>query len=119
MATTTREMTNNPIVQRIIELIANRGLRDKDLTDHLGLPPGSMAKWKYDGSQVYLKYIVEISEFLETSPNYLFLGSNGTYDIEGLTALEMDVIRMLRSVDDGRQRCIKEILEYFTEGSRI
>lgn len=116
MATTTREMTDNPVVQRIVDLIADRGVRDKDLTDHLGLPPGSMAKWKYDGSQVYLKYIVEICEFLETSPNYLFLGTSGGDDVGDLDPVEVDVIRMYRSIDNGRKQCIRNTLTYFTEG---
>lgn len=64
-------------------------LKDKDLTDHLGLPPGSMAKWKYDGSQVYLKYIVEISQFLGTSPNYLFLGTEKQTMSRGLHLWKM------------------------------
>lgn len=31
-----------------------------------------MLRWKYDGSYVYIKYIDEICEFLDTNPNYLF-----------------------------------------------
>ena len=106
-------MTKNPVVQRIVDLISDRGLKDKDLTDHLGLPPGSMAKWKYDGSQGYLKYIVQISEFLKTSPNYLFLGTEETSDIEGLTPMENEVIQLYRSIDDRQKKCIRDTLKCF------
>lgn len=113
MATTSREMTKNPIVKRIVELVSERGLKDKDLTDHLGLPPGSMAKWKYDGSQIYLKYIVEISQFLGTSPNYLFLGTEKSDNVEGLTPLENEVIQLYRSIDDRQKKCIRDTLKCF------
>jgi len=112
MAKTTREMTDNPIVNRIVDLIEEQGKRDKDLTDYIGLPPGSMAKWKYDGSSVYLKYIVPICEFLETTPTYLFLGSYGNEN-EELSPVESEVIQMFRKIDTGRQKCIRDILKYF------
>lgn len=34
-----------------------------------------MSKWMYDGSCVCVKYIEEIWEFLDKTPNYLFFGS--------------------------------------------
>ena len=112
MATTNRVMTDSPIVHRIVGLIEKQGKKEKDLTDYIGISPGTMSKWKYDGSNVYLKYIVEICEFLETTPNYLFLGS----DDESYTQAEKDMIRKYRSLDNGRKKCIRDTLKYFTEG---
>ena len=60
MATTTKKMTDNPVVQRMIELIRKRGKREKDLTDYLGLSPGAISKWKYDGSYVYIKHSADL-----------------------------------------------------------
>lgn len=37
MATTTKKMTENPVVQRIVELIREQGKKEKDLTDYLGI----------------------------------------------------------------------------------
>ena len=113
MATTNREMTDSPIVHRIVGLIKEQGKKEKDLTDYIGISPGTMSKWKYDGSNVYLKYIEEICEFLGTTPNYLFFGS----DDESYTQAEKEIIRMYRSLDNGRKRCIRDTLKYFTEGS--
>ena len=55
MATTTKKMTENPVVRRIVDLIKEQGKKEKDLTDYLGISPGTMSKWKYDGSFVYIK----------------------------------------------------------------
>ena len=46
MATTTRKMTENPVIRRIVGLIREIGKREKDHTDYLGLSPGAMSRWK-------------------------------------------------------------------------
>ena len=111
MATTTRPLTENPVVRRIVELIRKSGRYEKDLTDYLGIAPGAMSKWKYDGSYVYIKYIEEICEFLDTTPNYLFLGPED--EEERLTPEEKELIGMYRKLDDGRKECITQTLKYF------
>ncbi len=50
-------MVDNPVVKRIVGLIRKQGKNEKDLTDYIGIVPGAMSKWKYDGSYVYTKYI--------------------------------------------------------------
>ena len=111
MATTTRPLTENPVVRRIVELIRKRGKYEKDLTDYLGIAPGAMSKWKYDGSYVYIKYIEEICEFLDMTPNYLFLGPED--EEERLTPSEKELVGMYRKLDDGRKECITQTLKYF------
>ena len=111
MATTNRKMTDNPVVKRIVNLIKEQGKRERDLTDYLGLSPGAMSKWKYDGSYVYIKYIYEICEYLDTTPNYLFLGSEDKE--ERLTPKEKDLIKTYRMLDDRRKNCIYEIIKHF------
>lgn len=116
MATTNRKMTDNPVVQRMVGLIRKQGRKEKDLTDYLGIPPGSMSKWKYDGSLVYIKYIAEICEFLDTTPNYLFFGPED--EEERLTPAEKAMIRTYRSLDDGRKKCIRDTLKYFSKNEK-
>ena len=111
MARTTRKMTENPVVQRIVGLIREQGKKEKDLTDYIGIAPGAMSKWKYDGSYVYIKYIYEICEFLDTTPNYLFFGPEE--DDERLTHKEREMIRMYRGLDAGKKKCITDTLRYF------
>lgn len=113
MATTTKKMTEDPIVQRIIGLIRKRGKKEKALTDYLGVSSGSISKWKYDGSVMYLKHIEEICGFLDTTPNYLFFGWEE--EEERLSMVEHDMIRRYRSLDDGRKKCIRDMIKYISE----
>ena len=113
MATTTRKMTENPVVQRMVGLIRERGKKEKDLTDYLGLSPGAMSKWKYDGSFVYIKHIDRICEFLDTTPNYLFFGPEDEED--RLTPGEKEMIWMYRGLEKDRKKCIRDILKFFAK----
>lgn len=112
MAKTAKVLTNDPVVLRILELIRKRRKKEIDLAGYLGIPTGSMAKWKYYGSTSYLRYVEEICIFLNTTPNYLFLGHEET--VESLSFEEKDIIRMYRDLDEGRKNCIKETLRYLT-----
>ena len=111
MATTTKKLTDNPIVQRILGLIRKKGKKEKDLTDYLGISSGSISKWKYHGSIVYLKYIEEICEFLDTTPNYLFFGSDGD---DCLLIGEKNMLQMYRSLDEGRKKCVRDMIKYLS-----
>ena len=109
---TTKKMTDNPVVQRILELIRERGKKEKDLTTFLRISSGGISKWKYDGSFVYLKYIDEICEFLDTTPNYLFWG---TEEEDRFTPVEKKIVNSYRSLDDGRKKCIRDMIDYLSE----
>ncbi len=63
-----------------------------------------------------MKYIDEICEFLDTTPNYLFWGSAD--EEKRLTSVERDMIEAYRILDDGRKKCIWDTLMYFKEGCR-
>ena len=112
MATTTKKLTDNPIVLRILELIRKKGKKEKDLTDYLRISSGSISKWKYDGSIVYLKYVDEICEFLDTTPNYLFFGED---DEDRLLPGEKNMIQMYRILDDGRKKCVRDMIKYLAD----
>lgn len=113
MATTTKKMTENPVVRRMVELIKDQGKRERDLTDYLGISPGTMSKWKYDGSYVYIKHMDKICEFLGTTPNYLFFGPEDKD--ERLTPSEKEMIQIYRSLDNGKKKCIRDTMRYFAE----
>ena len=112
-STENRQMTDDPIVKRIIILLRERRKNERELTDFLGLSAGSISKWKYYGSSVYLKYIDEICEFLDTTPNYLFWGE--VDEEKRLTREEEELVRMYRRFDVDRKKCIRDTMKYFSK----
>lgn len=113
MATTNRRLTKDPVVLRILGLLQEQGKMDKDLAEYLFLPHGAISKWKYDGSHVYLKHIPEICQFLDTTPNYLFLGADDGQD-ERMTSAEKELLRRYRQLDYDRRRWLQEALKYLS-----
>ncbi len=106
-------MVDNPVIERMLGLIREQGKTENELADYIGLSDSAMSRWKYDGSCYYAKYIYEICKFLETTPNYLFFGPYD--DEERLSLKEKEMLRMYRSLDDGRKDCFDETLGYLAE----
>ena len=76
MRKTQKQIVENPVVQRIIETLKSRSVKQNELIDHLGLSNGTFTKWKYDGGESYMKYIDSIADFLHVSKEYLLYGGN-------------------------------------------
>ena len=115
MATTTKKMTDDPVVRRIVYLIDKQGKKGKELTDYLKISSGALAKWKYDGSIVYLKHIEKICEFLDTTPNYLFWGAKD--EEERLSSIEKEMLRLYRNIDEDKKKWIRDALIYLAESN--
>lgn len=58
-------------VERIVGLLEERGLKNTDLTEHLGLKPTAVSEWKSGKMSSYQKYIVDISDFFDVSADYI------------------------------------------------
>ena len=112
MAKTDKKLTDDPVVLRILGLLEKKRKKELDLSRYLKISSGSVSKWKYDGSVVYLKYIEEICDFLDTTPNYLFLGSD---DEERISMSEKKLLKMYRKLDDDRKQCINDTIRFMTK----
>lgn len=116
MARSKRKMTDNPVVCRIVGVLKEKKKSEKSLTDFLGISSGSVSKWKYEGRPLYLRYIRQICDFLGTSPNYLFYGKEDLSD--RMTHMEREIIHMYRNLDEGKRKCIRDTLKYFSENKK-
>ena len=58
-------------INKIINLLDNKGLTQKQLTDYLGIEKSVFTTWKSGKSQSYNKYLSKIAEFLNVSIDYL------------------------------------------------
>lgn len=65
------------IINTIMDLLAEKKLSQKQLTDHLGLDKSTFSQWKNGKSQSYNKYLPEIADFLDTTPSYLMGWDDG------------------------------------------
>lgn len=117
MARTTKSLTRGPIVLRILNFLEIQGKHGKELTNYLGFQNNTIAKWKYDESQSYLKYIIPICNFLGAIPTYLFLGNANNDFVKSLTLVENEGIKFFRQLDYEKKKCIMEVLRFYLNES--
>ena len=101
---------NECIIERITKLLDEQKKTQKELTDYLGLGRATFSHWKNDNRKSYFQYIPQISEFLQTTPNYILLGDTGTIE---LTNSEVEILQMIRKTSVDQREIIKEILKNF------
>lgn len=64
-----------------------------------------------------LRSQLDVCEFMDTTPNYLFFGPKD--EDERLSPAEKEMIKAYRNLDDGRKKCIQDTLGYFRESNTI
>lgn len=58
-------------LDKILELIKKNNIKQKDLTDYLGISKNAFTNWKCGFSQSYNRYLPQIAEFFNVSVDYL------------------------------------------------
>ena len=103
----------DPVLQRILDKLQERGYTGKQLETHLKLTNGSVTKWKIRNGKSYFRHIVEIAEFLGTTPSYLLDGN--MLELGDLTIEERNLIMDFRMVDKKEQNFVAEIVKKFSQ----
>ena len=58
-------------LDKIKELLSQKGLKQKDLTDFLNLSKNAFTNWNNGNNNSYMKHLPKIAEFLGVSVDYL------------------------------------------------
>ena len=111
MRTSDKEINSNLTLQRILDLMEKKNIKQKKLADYLGISVSIFTNWKYRDGNSYLHYLDRIAEFLNVSPSYLVTGEK-TSDNE-LTAREENLLRKYRGIDEKSRQMIDSLLDYF------
>ena len=80
----------------ICNLLKIKKLKQKDLTDYIGLSKNNFTDWKSGKSNSYIKYLPQISEFLNVSVDYLL----GREEIQKKGDIISDIILDMKSNSD-------------------
>ena len=109
-----KDVSEEPVLERIMDLLREQKKTDKELTDYLGMTNGVFSKWKYQGGKSYFKHIKEIAEFLEVTPAYLLHGDD---DIQpnALSGQETRLLSMYRKLDTGGRETIMDVMDRFVQ----
>ena len=75
----------------ICSLLKIKKLKQKDLTDYLGLSKNNFTDWKAGRTNSYMKYLPQISEFLNVSVDYLLGREEIQKKADTLSAIILDL----------------------------
>ena len=106
------QLSNDPILRRIIDAIKNSGKTEKSLIDHLQMVRGTFSSWRYKNVKSYMARIDDIANFLNVSPNYLLRGIDDEVNLETLSEAEIQLVKKYRKADDKGKQHILEMVEY-------
>ena len=107
------ELTNDPVVLRIMECIKQNGITEKDMMLGVGLDKGSLPAWKYRGSKSYNRYIDRIADYLGVSPDYLLRGVDKDVNMDAMTNDEIMLIKKYRSLDHVSKIIIVDVVDNY------
>ncbi len=111
-----REIVNDPVLKRILDLLEKNKKTEKDMIMYLGISNGSFTPWKYQGSKSYMQYIAQMIEYFRVTPNYLLYGVDEEINTDTITVAELDLLRP--KMKDEQKLCLMKTAELFSRDER-
>ena len=110
MRKTQKQIVENPVIQRILETMKSRSVKQNELTDHLGLSNGIFTKWKYEGVESYMKYIDSIAEYLNVPSDYLLYGTVDSGHIKQITFEDLEILNSIADLTPEEKQFVKNTI---------
>lgn len=107
---------NDPVVERILNMMEQRGISQREMAAMLGISEGSFSKWKNQGSKSYSKYVGQLGEILNVPVSYLVNGDIDG-DRKGAELMYSEntraMIRMFDKMNEKEQMFFLEMMKRF------
>ena len=107
---------DNQILLRILKLMETKGIRQKDLAEHLGITDSSLTQWKSNRTRSYMNYLDRIADYLGVDKEYLLHGNGEEFtDDFSLSKKERQLVNQIRMLDKVQQENLYKVLNIFIE----
>lgn len=106
----------NIIIDRICNILKQKKIQQKDLTEYLGTSQSIFSEWKNGKVDSYYKFIPQIAEFLNVSTDYLFFGKEAYTD---LTKEEKRLIAAYRNQSEEGKKMVRKLLDIEEPANRV
>jgi transcriptional regulator with XRE-family HTH domain len=110
------------IGNRVLKLLAEKDLKQKDLAEYLGTKPSTISGWKEGNRNPSSDSIVRICEFLGVSYEYLLTGKDNSEETEQsepeyTTSAERQLLDVYRKYEDNgfSSNIVEDIYAFFPE----
>ena len=114
MANIKRTPTEDPVIDRIEEMLKLHKKTKKELLEYIGIDSSMFTTWRYANGKSYMKYINGISDFLGVSVGFLL---NGTPDEDTMLYVEQDemaLIKLYRILDTHKKELLLDVAKSFS-----
>ncbi len=113
MRKTVREVTKDPVMLRIMDVLYEKGSTAQELIAYLGIGKNSFDNWKFGTSKSYLSHIAGISDYLGVSLDFLIRGKEMNAD--EFTVEEQNLLYGYRSLNKRRRDMVHGLLDDLAE----
>jgi transcriptional regulator with XRE-family HTH domain len=113
------ELTQEPVMLRILKELKEQGKTGKELEEALGLGNGAFSKWKYQKGNSYMKYLGNIAEFLNVTPEYLKNEPEKEVQLQNMTKKEMNIIFAYRNMGTEEKTCMLQMIKFLMNSSEL
>ena len=113
------KLTEDPVLNRVLDLLKEKGKTEKDMTDYLGISNSSFTGWKYKERKTFMQYVEPMSEYLEVSRNYLLYGRDEDINDETLSVVEVGLLKRFRRMKPSQRSCLIQISKCFDEANCV
>ena len=100
------KLTNDLVLNRILDLLKEKGKTEKEMTKYLGVSSSAFTPWKYRNSKAFMKYIDLIAIYLNVSVNYLLYGIDEEVNENNISLIEVELLKMFRKMRPDQKECI-------------
>lgn len=103
------------IINNLLLLLEEKGLKQSDLCEAIGISSSTMTNWKNRGTDPPAKYIIPICEFLDISHYRLLTGEERNSQANQLSDDEQELLKIYNNLSNISKAKVKERAEVFAE----
>ncbi len=100
----------NIVLTNIFNLMKTKGIRQKDLADHLGISQNAVTQWKLHRTRSYMNYIDKIAEYFNVTTDELLYANKKEIFESYLSQDEQQIVRDYRLLTSNSKTAFKEFL---------
>ena len=101
------------ILERIVSLLSEKKIDQKDIIAYLHLPRGTFSNWIRKKSHSYYEYISDIADYLGVTSEYIITGKDDKYIEEAnscITNEDLELIKMIKELNPEARKTVTDMI---------
>jgi len=104
------EVTDNEVLNNILNLMKIKGVRQTDLARYPGISKNAITQWKTHVSKSYMNYLDKLAEYFDVTPEEILRTNKDDIYESHLTLDEQEIIRYYRVLPDNTKSIVSQLL---------